>query len=220
MCGNHPYEWYGWLSRTGLVLPVMLGPILVTIGCDDSEIQEYHVPKGVERITTTAPVDHDPLVPNKKDDSSEAARSGTSIESWKIPDGWKRVPQQRPMRVATFEILLENKTVEVAVTRFAGDVGGTLANVNRWRSQMGLSVIGEDDLPTVLTRFASSGFDGYAIRVRGQTQHMLAAGIHEASMNRTWFIRATTQPETADQVEDEIFGFARSIAGLTTRELK
>ncbi len=219
MFNDHLYRRCCWWFRSILTVPLLLGSILITIGCGDSEIEEHHVPKGVERIARPSPVDRNPVTDPGQNDPSGDVRPVTDLEPWDVPDRWRRVPGQRPMRVATFEIPLEHETVEVAVTRFPGDVGGVLANVNRWRGQMGLPAIGEGDLPAVVTRFASSGFDGYAIRVRGQTQHMLAAGVYEASKDRTWFVRVTTRPELADQVEGEVFGFARSIAGLATQEL-
>lgn len=61
-----------------------------------------------------------------------------------IPPGWQWDPRPRPPRLATFVISDGNRQAEVAITRFPGDVGGTLANVNRWRRQVDLSAI--DDL--------------------------------------------------------------------------
>jgi hypothetical protein len=44
---------------------------------------------------------------------------------------------------------------------------------------------------------------------------MLAVGVHEASIDQTWFVRATVaDAEAADRLEAALFGMARSIAGL------
>src|SRR5829696_2512725 len=63
--------------------------------------------------------------------------SGEGI-SWELPEGWKLDEKPVAMRFATINIAAEPKPLQLTVTRFPGDVGGTLANVNRWRMQIGL----------------------------------------------------------------------------------
>jgi hypothetical protein len=42
------------------------------------------------------------------------------------------------MRLATFMIPLDQKQVECSLSAFPGPAGGVVANVNRWRGQVGL----------------------------------------------------------------------------------
>lgn len=65
---------------------------------------------------------------------------------WTAPAGWKEIPGSG-MRVATFELPKADGKAEVTVVALAGDVGGELANVNRWRGQLALPPIAEADLP-------------------------------------------------------------------------
>jgi len=70
----------------------------------------------------------------------------------KAPAGWKSVPPG-PMQSAKF--LVPEKGMakgEVTVSVFPNSTGGTLANVNRWRGQIGLSPIGEAELAKIITR--------------------------------------------------------------------
>ncbi|MBK1876541.1 hypothetical protein [Pelagicoccus mobilis] len=55
------------------------------------------------------------------------------------PDGW--VPSQgSSMRIASLAVKKEgHPPADFAVTSFPGDTGGLVANVNRWRNQIGLS---------------------------------------------------------------------------------
>jgi hypothetical protein len=56
------------------------------------------------------------------------------------------------MRKATFIIPnAAGEQAELAVTAFPGDVGGNLANVNRWRQQLQLPPIGAGELGGALT---------------------------------------------------------------------
>jgi hypothetical protein len=56
---------------------------------------------------------------------------------WSVPAGW-RERAGTGMRAATFELPVERGRAEATVVALPGDVGGELANVNRWRGQIAL----------------------------------------------------------------------------------
>lgn len=114
------------------------------------------------------------------------------------------------MRLATYIIDSPAGEVEVAISRFAGDVGGMLANVNRWRGQIGLAAIGEEELPELLVAFNNPGFEGHFLHLRGPESDMLAASIFESAANQTWFVRVIAPPESSEAVKEEVFDFART----------
>lgn len=79
------------------------------------------------------------------------ATSGAVAES-KTPAGWKSVP---PGSMQTAKFLMPEQgtaKAEVTVSVFPNSTGGTLANVNRWRGQIGLAAIGEAELAKIVTR--------------------------------------------------------------------
>ena len=175
-------------------------------GCDRSGVQSQQVAKGVERI----PDEATPVPPAATAESS--ARNPD--RPWSVPEGWSEDAAPRPMRLTTYVAPDSSGPVEVAVTRFGGRVGGALANINRWRGQMGLPPVDETGLEATIVRFASPGFDGYEVRIESERGVMLAAAVYEASIDQTWFVRATVaNAEAADRLEAELFGMARSIAG-------
>lgn len=65
---------------------------------------------------------------------------------WTVPAGWQtNAPGQ--MQLAKFTVpAVEKAQAEVAVSVFPSDTGGMLANVNRWRRQLGLGDIDEAGL--------------------------------------------------------------------------
>jgi hypothetical protein len=129
--------------------------------------------------------------------------------AWNLPAAWEQVPGEKPMRVATFRRAnVENE--EIVVSHFPGDVGGLLANVNRWRAQVGLGPVAEGDLAKELRPFDNGKYKGHLMRLRGEKQHMLAAIIPDPAANRTWFIKAATTPMAADTLEGDFDAFARS----------
>lgn len=69
--------------------------------------------------------------------------SGSQV-SWTLPAGWTE-EKGRGERSATLRFGDEPK-FELTVSRLGGDGGGTLANVNRWRGQMGQGPVAEADL--------------------------------------------------------------------------
>ncbi len=175
-------------------------------GCEKSEIEETQVPKGIE----------DQMPAGAQPDATVPGGAAPDVQApelpFTIPDSWTFDPEPRRMRLATFIATDESGPIEVAITRFGGTVGGTLANINRWRGQMGLPQVDEAGLESVITRFSAPGFEGYESRIDGDNGVMLAAGVYDESIDQTWFVRATApDSDAADRIESDLFGMARSI---------
>jgi hypothetical protein len=62
-----------------------------------------------------------------------------------LPAGWQEKPATQ-FRVASFDVLVDGKTADVSVIPLGGASGSDLANVNRWRGQIGLPPVGEAEL--------------------------------------------------------------------------
>ncbi len=69
---------------------------------------------------------------------------------WTLPAGWSE-EKGAGDRVATLRVGPGQPPLELTVTRLGGDAGGVLANVNRWRGQLGLGAIGEAELASKST---------------------------------------------------------------------
>lgn len=176
-------------------------------GCEREGVQTHEVDKGVERVP-------DPVVP-AADQAEPDVPNEDPPRPWIVPEGWVEEPAPRAMRLATYLAPDSEGTVEVAVSRFAGRVGGELANINRWRGQMGLGPIDLSELDASITRFSAPGYEGYETRIESPSGVMLAAGVYEDAIDQTWFVRATvSDPAGADRLQSHVFGMARSIAGL------
>lgn len=114
------------------------------------------------------------------------------------------------MRLATYQMQGPSGPVEVAISRFPGDVGGMLANVNRWRGQVGLPPATDADLAGMIEPFESPGFNGSLLHIQGAEQHIVVASIFEPGANQTWTVRVSGTPEVAAAVKADIFAFART----------
>ena len=65
---------------------------------------------------------------------------------YRAPADWKEGPDPKGMALTVFRIGEGERGAEVSVTPLAGTAGGLLPNVNRWRGQVGLEPISEEQL--------------------------------------------------------------------------
>ncbi len=72
-----------------------------------------------------------------------SAPAADSPVQWTTPAGWTVSVAPNPSRLATFSIVEGSNKAEVTITRFPGDVGGLLPNINRWRGQIGLKPVAD-----------------------------------------------------------------------------
>ncbi len=192
-----------WLLSVTLIATALAA---VLTGCDQDQIQSYRAPK----------------------DPPPAARAGTRQPAaavgqrrrmdWTVPQGWRTSNKESPMRVATFEAGDGPQQIEIAVSMFPGETGGLLANVNRWRGQLGLDPIEEDQLIEHLTPFANTGVRGVTLDMTGPggeptadqpAQRMIAAIIYD-EQGFMWFVKTMADPGVLSQYKDQVVAFAGS----------
>ena len=81
------------------------------------------------------------------------ADEGEKITKYVAPKGWEEDKAPRMMRVMTFFVKEGGKQAEVSVLKLgAGNIGPLVANVNRWRAQVGappIAEINEKEIPKV-----------------------------------------------------------------------
>ena len=108
---------------------------------------------------------------------------------WTAPAGWKQLPGNG-MRVATFEIPDGPGKAEVTVIALPGDVGGELANVNRWRGQIALAPITEAQLAGMRSSVGSRAGEilTYDFTGGGVKRTRVLAGMIRVS-GVTWFFK-------------------------------
>lgn len=147
---------------------------LALAGCQEEPIHQYTAPKAeapekVRLIGVIYPhgdmtwffkltgpesaVNAQEMVFNDFRKSLRFTDKGDHPLEWQLPDGWQPVADAKannPGHYATLRIESTGlPTLELTVTKFPGAVGGLLANVNRWRGQIGLQPIAAADLDSV-----------------------------------------------------------------------
>lgn len=131
--------------------------------------------------------------------------------AWKAPTGWElQAEAAGSMRLATFRAP-DSPGVEVTITRFPGSVGGLLANVNRWRGQLGLSPVG-DLSAQELQNVAVAGEPARLLDLAAagnNPQRMRVLIVERPSL--TWFVKMTGPEEEVENEGARFDTFARSI---------
>lgn len=146
--------------------------------------------EGTGQGTAGLPAGH----PSITGSAPPAAAAGGEELRWTTPSGWQEGQTEAgSFRIATFTVVDGAKAAEVAITRFPGDVGGVLANVNRWRRQVGLEPV-SDLSEQPIERLAVDGQPAGLIELAAQAdtpdrEGMLVVLLARSDM--TWFIKMT-----------------------------
>ncbi|HZZ20009.1 MAG TPA: hypothetical protein VFE25_11590, partial [Opitutaceae bacterium] len=127
------------MSRRTSLLTLAAATLLLS-ACGDDKVAVYRVPKEKDpEAPMNAPADAaapaDAGAGASMADTAVPTASGADL-AWTTPSDWVVKPPA-PMRKATFGVPAGGSQAELSVTAFPGDVGGDLANVNRWRGQIG-----------------------------------------------------------------------------------
>jgi hypothetical protein len=108
--------------------------------------------------------------------------------AWTLPSGWSETRGGGGMRYAT--LVAPVPGVDVSVTVLAGDAGGELANVNRWRNQIGLPPLDgaalERARKPVGARLGPVAL--YDFTSEGAPRRRVVAGWAQVAGN-TWFVK-------------------------------
>lgn len=117
--------------------------------------------------------------------------SGASL-NWTAPSHWQSRPGSA-MRKATFVVTGDAGSAELAVTAFPGDVGGEVANVNRWRGQIQLPPMSDAEVAGAVTRLEANGLKIGVIEMvnpsAASPTRVLGAWVPFAGS--TWFFKLT-----------------------------
>jgi hypothetical protein len=85
---------------------------------------------------------------------------------WTAPQSWTE-EKGNAQREATLRLGDREPKFEISIVRFQGDGGGMLANLNRWRDQLGLEKVGEADVPTLAKKLEGAATEVWVADLSG-----------------------------------------------------
>lgn len=118
-------------------LTIILASALLLTACKQEAIETYRIPKEAAPALAM-PVTERPL-------------------TWKAPAAWKEQPASS-MRLASFIVPgPQGRQADFSIVVLSGEAGGDLANVNRWRDQIKLEPLSQDQLDKNSEKISPAG---------------------------------------------------------------
>jgi len=144
-----------------------------------------------------------------------AGSSGQAKPNWSVPSNWKEVPGGQFL-VAKYALTgAGNAQAAVNVSQSAGDGGGLLANVNRWRGQLGLAPATEADLAKAAQsldmpagKATLADITGQDART-GQPTRLLAVVVPRSG--ETWFYKLMGDAQVVQGEKEAFLKFVQSV---------
>jgi hypothetical protein len=162
---------------------LMFALVAAMVGCDDEPIRVQRVPRPPSAAVRTLAV----LIPREDatwfvklsgSNADVAAEEGAFrklVESltfsagelpirWKTPDGW----QDLGPTADRFTGFKTTSGIEATITQLGPNAKDVLANVNRWRGQIGLPPVDAEQLPSMTTPITVAGVQSTWVDLRNQ----------------------------------------------------
>jgi hypothetical protein len=167
---------------------------LLLAACGDEQVAAYRVPKEKDQEVPAAA-----NAGSRAEAAPGAAMADTPVPAasgadliWEAPPAWKAMPAGA-MRKASYAVPGGGAETELSITAFPGDVGGELANVNRWRGQVGLAPLGAGELDSAVSRFEANGLRFTIVELfpTGDPGAKAIVGAIVPFGGSTWFFKLT-----------------------------
>jgi hypothetical protein len=183
-------------------IPVIFAAAIFCLGiasCDNQVIEVYQVPKenAAQQIVS------DGLVPPAPANPAQ----------WKKPADWEEQPLSE-MRVGSFKFTDKNgSSADVSITAFPGEAGGLASNVNRWRAQVQLPPLPENELEQTIRRTDLDGTPVSLVDISTPVNSAKPSRIIGAVLERpdqTWFVKMTGEPALLEKQRPIFLDFVNS----------
>jgi hypothetical protein len=113
------------------------------------------------------------------------------------------------MRRGSYTVEADGASADVSITAFPGDVGGEVANVNRWRNQIQLDAIGDQEVAKAITRFDANALPISYVDLVNGSRRMLAAFV--PFDGATWFFKVTGPTALVGAEKEAFVSFLKTI---------
>ena len=177
-----------------------LATLLLLGACRAPEITTYPAPKDPAPPAAEMPAGHPPMpnmstgaaAPTVNSKPETVNSGGEAALTWTAPAAWTPKPPGQ-MVTASYTVPAAPGASEAAATisSFPGDVGGTFANVNRWRGQIGLAPIAEKDLAANTTLIENASLRFTVVDITNPTTGARMLGAILPVPGETYFFKMT-----------------------------
>ncbi len=203
--------------RSRALIPTLSLATLLLAACGDDKVEVYRVPKEKEADMPAASdpgAAAGPAAPApgaSMADTAVPTASGSDL-SWQAPASWVQKPAGA-MRKASFSVPADAGECDLSVTAFPGDVGGELANVNRWRGQIALPPLAADELDGAVARIDQGGLRVTIVELysKGDASNKAILGAIVPFGGATWFFKLSGPGTSVKASKTAFLDFLRSV---------
>ncbi|MCL4177677.1 MAG: hypothetical protein KJ072_07995 [Verrucomicrobia bacterium] len=153
-----------------------------------------------------------PAMPPPASPMAAASAPTDGRPRWTVPEGWRETPPTQ-MLLARFEAGDDNGKAEITVSMFPGDVGGTVANVNRWRGQIGLAPWSEAEVTQAMTTLEVEGGSAMVVEMfndqPGSGKRLV--GVIWPRGTHTWFYKMVGADAVVTREKAALIQFVQSV---------
>jgi hypothetical protein len=193
--------------------------LALAAGCRRDEVTHFRVPKQAPLAAVeSAGMDpggmgaaHGGMAAAGGEVPAPPAPTGSGALRWTLPKGWTESLSGGAMRYATLKPAVPGR-VDASVVVLPGPAGGELANVNRWRGQIGLPALQEPDLASArkTLRSRAGTVSAYDFVSEGEKRTRTIAGLLSADGN-TWFVKMTGDAEAVGAARADFIRLLESL---------
>jgi len=198
--------------------------LLAVSGCDRDSVKVYHVETNDMAVPALPPASAPAQASTPAPDTTMPAtmpaglpapdNSGLPPLKYTLPDGWKE-KELTQMRVASFGVADNGQQADISVIPLGGMAGGDFANVNRWRGQVGLGPVADDDLQKLAEKVVVAGQPADLYDVTGTSSESGVAerivGVILHRDDTAWFFKMTGEPALVEAQKPLFVAFLKSI---------
>lgn len=183
----------------------------------DSTLPEGHPPiPGSPPVGDSGlPAGHPPITPPTAAAApsappAEPPTTATGASDWKLPAGWKELAPGTFQKARFLAAESAAGKAEATISILAGTGGGDLANVNRWRGQVGLAPITEDELNRTAVAVEADGKPARLVDLTAANGQQRIMAVIAARDGETVFYRLSGHPDLVGAQKDTFLGFVKS----------
>lgn len=165
--------------------------VLLLLGCEpETGVRSYSVPRepSAAKPQAAAPAAAKPAMQASPEMVAAAAKEGQPAFP-STPSGW--TPKDPgSMRKGSWSVGPADAAADLAVTVFPGDVGGRVANFNRWRQQLGLPP-GDAEMFDAIQIAKVGALQGEVVHFTSADGATATRAVLVAHKGSTWFFKLT-----------------------------
>ena len=194
--------------------PVAVGMLLLATGCGRDGVKVYHA-DATDTATPVPPAAASGAMPTTMPAGLPAPdNSGLPSLQFAVPAGWEEKAASQ-MRVASFGVSQDGKQADISVIPLGGMAGTDPANVNRWRGQVGLGALPEEEISKLAEKatVGESPVELYDLAGTppggGDEQRILAVILHRD--DTSWFFKMTGDAGLVEAQKPAFVAFLKSV---------